>query len=205
MARLKAKDSPQPQSDVKKTANYKKKTALLKYRRLFDRLMENGGKMPDGKRVTMQRAMIAEGYSPAYAKSGSLVKTDAWQELLDEAVPDSLITKKLGSLLEAKEIKTLLFFHKISDAKMREVIENEGFRFVGIQRFMTRAVVTFIAPNPLAQNITLEKILKLKKKYGAITIKHRFGELSDEELEGEASREISEALGFAEGEEEAGN
>ena len=47
-----------------------------------------------------------------------------------------------------------------------------------------------------ARDAGLEKAYKLKKKYGDITVKHKFGELTDAELEAEIAGLVSEAIGF---------
>lgn len=49
-----------------------------------------------------------------------------------------------------------------------------------------------------ARDAGLDKAYKLKKKYGDITIQHKFGELTDEDIEGEITGIFSEAIGLAE-------
>lgn len=49
-----------------------------------------------------------------------------------------------------------------------------------------------------ARDAGLEKALKIKKKYGTTTIKHTFGDLSDDEIENEIAGVISEAIKLAE-------
>ena len=46
-----------------------------------------------------------------------------------------------------------------------------------------------------ARDSGLEKAYKLKKRYGDTTIVHKFGELSDAELEAELARELSKGIG----------
>ncbi len=48
-----------------------------------------------------------------------------------------------------------------------------------------------------ARDAGLEKALKIKKKYGATTVRHEFSHLSDSELEEEIAGVISEAIQLA--------
>ena len=198
MARLKLKVN----SNVKKEAT-KKKAPVLRHIALAKTISENIRKDP-AQKLSMKRAMIDAGYSPSYASSSThLRSTNSWQNILDSVLSDEKLAAVHDRLLNAKQIKVLQFNHRIKDKEMKEIVEAEGFRFVGITRFMTTAAVRFIMPDTFAQNAALDKAYKLKQKYGAVTIKHQFGELSDAELEREASREISAALGSVTGEEEA--
>lgn len=183
-----------------KKAVPKKKTPLLKHLRVLEKMSGNVGKK---HATSLSRAMIDANYSESYARSGHITQTDSWQRTLDTVFSDDKLAAVHERLLNAKEIQVMPFHYRVSDKAMQKAIEEEGFRFIGITRFMTTAVIRFVVPNTIAQDKALDKAYKLKKKYGDITIKHKFGELSDQELEREVSGEISEALGLAEGEEEA--
>lgn len=189
MARLK--------KHAKAKAPKTKETVLLKHRLLLKRLSEN-----IRKGMTMQQAMLDVGYSDSYAKTSMLKYTNSWHKLLEETFPDKLISEKLTEHLKAKQVKQMYFHPKVKDNEIKKFIEDEGFRFVSVKRFMATAIVYFVAPDYFSQEKALEKLLKLKNKYGETVIRHKFGDLSDEAIEGEIAGTISEAIGLGEGEEQ---
>ena len=95
------------------------------------------------------------GYSESYSKSPNHLKdTNSWQRLLNEQIPDDLLTKTLRGLITHTQWR--------------------------------------------ARDAGLDKALKIKKKYGATTVRHEFSHLSDSELEEEIAGVISEAIQLAE-------
>lgn len=64
-------------------------------RKVFERVVENGG--------NVSRAMLEEKYSPNTAKTPQKVtESKSWEMLLEEYLPDDLITKKTREGFEAK-------------------------------------------------------------------------------------------------------
>ena len=61
-------------------------------------MVSNGG--------ILEPAMIEAGYSEAYARSHKIKNTKTWEELLDEYLPDDLLTKVALEGLFAKRIQT---------------------------------------------------------------------------------------------------
>jgi hypothetical protein len=61
-------------------------------------MVSNGG--------ILEPAMIEAGYSEAYARSHKISKTKTWEELLEEYLPDELLTKVAVEGLFAKRIQT---------------------------------------------------------------------------------------------------
>lgn len=179
----------------KKIVKGSKALSKIKHRQL---LKSMSGKLGN-KKGGLTNVMIKEGYSKSYADSGHIKQTKSWNETLAEIFPEEMIAKKHLALLNAKDVKQMHFFHKMKDDEIREIIEAEGFRFIGVKRFMTNAIVSFVAPDTIAQDRALDKLYKLKSLYGATTIVHKFGELTDEELEAELAREVSEGIGDEEG------
>lgn len=56
----------------------------------------------DGK--SMGKVMLELGYSDSYSKNTNHLKeTDSWQALLDEQIPDALLTKTMRGLLVHKQ------------------------------------------------------------------------------------------------------
>lgn len=65
----------------------------------MEKLAVNGG--------SMKSAMLEAGYSEEYASNPQkLIKTKTWEELLDEYLPDDLLTKVALEGLFAKRIQT---------------------------------------------------------------------------------------------------
>lgn len=65
----------------------------------MEKLAVNGG--------SMKSAMLEAGYSEEYASNPQkLIKTKTWEELLDEYLPDELLTKVAVEGLFAKRIQT---------------------------------------------------------------------------------------------------
>jgi hypothetical protein len=110
------------------------------------------------------------GYSDSYADNAGVTKTKTWEEELEEQLPDSLLLTKHVEGLEADLVKTATHQGSIDD-----------------ERFYTDFATRFKY---------LDSGYKLKKKYDeSVKIKHQFGELSDEELEGAISGIISDVIG----------
>jgi len=71
-------------------------------KKVFKKVLENGG-------IGIGKAMIEEGYSPNTAKSPTKVtETKSWEILLEEYLPDDLLTKVTKEGLEATMVKTSL-------------------------------------------------------------------------------------------------
>lgn len=162
-------------SSLKKKVPPIDKIKNLKQKKVLLQVLEDVG-----KGLSLSKAMEKAGYSKAYSKNPqALKKTLAWQELMEEFLPDTLLTKKHKELLEKKEVVT-------KNNNKTGKIETVSTGQIDVQ----------------AVSKGLDMAYKLKSKYGEQTIRHKFGELSDEELEEELAGEISEGLGVDEGEEE---
>ena len=119
---------------------------------------------------------------------------------MQEHLPDELLARTHRSLLNQKRIQQLHFSYKIKDDTIKELVEQEGFVFIGTKRFLTQAVVFFSVPDGDVRAKALDFAYKLKKKYGDITVKHKFGDATDADIEAEIASVLSEAIGLAEGE-----
>jgi len=78
-------------------------------------VVENGGKL--------QPAMEKAGFSKAYAKSGKLVKTKTWQQLMDEHFPESKIAQRIGEGLDADRVVSAMNTGKDASAATSDFIE----------------------------------------------------------------------------------
>lgn len=75
------------------------KSPSIRQKKVIEKLAVNGG--------SMKSAMLEAGYSEEYASNPQkLIKTKTWEELLDEYLPDDLLTKVALEGLFAKRIQT---------------------------------------------------------------------------------------------------
>lgn len=75
------------------------KSPSIRQKKVMEKLAVNGG--------SMKSAMLEAGYSEEYASNPQkLIKTKTWEELLDEYLPDDLLTKVALEGLFAKRIQT---------------------------------------------------------------------------------------------------
>lgn len=83
-----------------------KKPASIKTKLAFKKVVENG--------ATVTQAMREVGYAEATVNNPqNLTKSDAWQELLEKHIPDSLLSQKLEEGLEAnKQLAAQVIFKK---------------------------------------------------------------------------------------------
>jgi len=71
-------------------------------KKVFKRVVENGG-------IGIGKAMIEQGYSPNTAKSPTKVtESKSWEILLEEYLPDDLLTEVTKEGLQATMVKTSL-------------------------------------------------------------------------------------------------
>lgn len=149
----------------------KKVVVALKHRKLLKLLSDN---VRNG--LTMEEAMIAVGYSKSYAKASTRLKdTDSFQQLVEDNLSGKFLIGKHVLLLNKEEI----------------LLRNNN-RTKGVE------VIKTGQPHSDVKG-ALDMAYKLGKRYGEITITHKFGELTDEELRDSIAQDISEGLREAEG------
>ena len=141
------------------------------------------------------------GYSESYANSGHIKSTKSWKGLMEEFLPQDLLAKKHNELLNASSVDHMVFPVNVEDKDIIELLYEVGCIVKRLMHSETQTHVWFFAPDNNARKSALDMAYKLNKSYGDTTIIHKFGELSDTELEEEIAGEISEAVGLVEGEE----
>lgn len=196
--------TPRRVAEILKRA--KRPSVVLRQSKVLKKLSENVLN-PDGTKKTRQQIMKEEGYSDSYAKTGNIKGTKSWADLLEEYLPDEELGKHHKLLMNASKIGSQTFSMGVKDEEIIEVVNSFGFEVMKILFVKGLGKVAYYPiPDNIAKKYALEMAHKLKQKYGDITIRHKFGELSDEELEAELAREVAEGLGLEEGdiEKEAG-
>ena len=111
---------------------------------------------------------------------------------MEQDLADKDLTKKHKELLNKVNIEHYIFPASVSNKEITETIEMFGFKVMKISRNLQWKRVYFPIMDGLAAARALDMAYKLKRKYGDLTIKHKFGESSDEELEAELAGIISE-------------
>ena len=186
---------------TKKAIEAKKKNVMERHKKALDIVSKNVG---NPKKI--KEELMALGYSESYIDSGQLKNTDSWNNLVEKYLPDEDLAQHHKDLLNAHVIDHITLPTSLNDEEIREMIEDKfGFKLMKIKHGEQANHAYFSIPNAKAKKEGLDMAYKLKKKYGDTTIVHKFGELSDEDIEAEVAGIISEALGLATGEEaEAG-
>ena len=128
--------------------------ATFRQKLTASKLVDNGGK------VSMGKAMRESGYKKSYAKNPQkLKKTLSWLELMDKYLPDKLLSKKHGELLNKKE-------------------------YVVIGRVGERKIVPTgeIDPNAVARGLDLAYKLKSRYPKETLPVNSNNFQISDETL-----------------------
>lgn len=196
--------SPKRVKEILDRAKRTKPTVVERHKEVIKAISENLRK-PKSERKTIEEIMKAHGYSDSYAKTGvaQIGQTDSWQQILETYLPDEELGKHHKQLMNAVKIGSQTFSMGVKDEEIVEVVNSFGFEVMKILFVKGLGKVAYYPiPDNIAKKYALEMAHKLKQKYGDITIRHKFGELSDEELETELAKTLSEGIGSAEGAEE---
>lgn len=136
----------------------------------------------DSKKTKSSIATILKnhGYSKAVQNSPQKVtKTQTFQELMTEMIPDDYIVKKHNQLLENKVMLQMHFPETLSDEEIREVLEPNGFTVTriitseveypskkgGEPIVVVKRIAYYSAPNGMVQDRALDKLYKLRGDY----------------------------------------
>ena len=148
-------------------------------RKVLQHMVAKGG--------TMKAAMLEAGYSPKYAKNPKKFRlTASFQELLDENLPDWLLTEKHLELMDAKTLDHYVFPKSTDDEEIKELIEGKwGFEVmkISVQHNWKRAY--FSIPDNTIRLRAVQEGYKIKNKYEPAEdtlIIRNYSDLSDEEL-----------------------
>lgn len=154
---------------------------------------ENRGK--EGKKGTLQEAVVDSGYSESYARRGGIKESKAWSETLEEAFPDDYLAEHHKQLMTAHKIESHVFPGSEDDSSIMATIESFGFKVMKIRKQGDYKRAYFPIINDRAKKDALDMAYKLKKRYdNTITIKGAISQLSSEEIEDRISERVSGAL-----------
>jgi hypothetical protein len=166
----------------------------LRAKMAIQKMVEKGGKpMP------MSKALIAVGYSPAYAHNPQkFANSKTAQQLMDQYLPDELIAKTHQELLTAGTIQHYCFpklsdHAKKSDFKgeltndeIKKIVESvPGCRLIYVKRDFMGAWAFYEAPDTKSRRDAVDMAYKRKGDYAAEKIeltKRKYQDLSNKEL-----------------------
>jgi len=152
-------------------------------------LSEIVGRNKGKKKITMGKLMLDAGYSLAYSQSPErLTKNKTFQELLEQYLPDDLLTNNHSSIIDAKSIDHRTFPLAMSDEEMTEVIESvAGCVVQKIQHGDQANHIWYWTPDNTNRLNAIKEAYKIKNKYPAeqldIKTTIKFEDLNDEELD----------------------
>lgn len=172
------KEKPTAQKKTTKTTPKKKHTPKIQQKKVLGKLLDNIG--------SQKQAMIEAGYSESYAKNPKLFrKTASFQQLLEENLPDWLLTEKHSELLDAKKIEHYVFPLAMTDEEITTLIEIWGYKVVSIVHGDTANRAYYSAPDNFIILNAVKEGYKIKNRYEPAEdtlIIRKYEDLSDEEL-----------------------
>lgn len=121
----------------------------------------------EGGQRNLYGAMRKAGYSHHTARTpDNLVKTQGWQQLMDDVLADDKLSAIHDSLLQAKSIDHLIFPLAMSDEEISELVESVGGTVRKFKHGETATHVWFWAPNTKARQDALKLAYDIKGKLG---------------------------------------
>jgi hypothetical protein len=117
------------------------------------------------KGMSIEKAMLKEGYAATSARVAKVTATKTWPTLLKTVYNDERLAKIHEGLFNAHDLKSLTFPMKVPDSLIRETVTGAGFTLVNIYPFMGKKFASIIAPDNDIVDKALDKAFKLKKRY----------------------------------------
>ncbi len=139
-----------------------------------------------GKRRSLAQAMREAGYSESYARNPQKIKgTKAWQEYLEEYIPDEEVAVAHKALLGAQRVNRMEFPASMTDDEIAEIIASSGRTVLVLKRGKTSVSVAFAEPDFTTQVRAIDLAYKVKGLYKtseADTPQSEYAHLSDDQL-----------------------
>lgn len=169
----------------------KRKNENLRAKATVEKMVANGG-----KRRSLAQSMREAGYSESYARnSHKIKKTKAWQEYLEEFIPDEQIADAHKTLLEAQRVGRMDFPACLTDEEVSKIIVSSGRTVLVLKRDKKTASVAYAEPDFTARTRAVDLAYKVKGLYGENKSENppnEYAHLSDSELQAL----IAECKGF---------
>lgn len=147
----------------------KKRKRLLTPRqiKLAELVAENLKKT--GQRKTMGQMMREAGYSVATSHNPvNAITAKTWQQLIDDNLPDELLSEAHGEILQASYLQHYAFPVGESDKEIKEIVETvKGCKLIKIRVNGRSKLAYFWAPDNASRIKAVAEGYKVKSKYPA--------------------------------------
>ena len=152
-----------PKKDKLILKELKSPRQLIVVKKLSEIVSKSKGK----KKITMGKLMREAGYSATYSrKSGKLVKSKSFQDLLERYLPDDKLSKTHAEITQAKSIDHRVFPKVMTDKEMTAVIESvAGCKVRKIKHGDQANHVWFWTPDNTNRLNAIKEAYKIKDKY----------------------------------------
>lgn len=154
----------------------------LRAKTTVQKMVANGG-----KRRSLAQSMREAGYSESYARNPQKIKgTKAWQDYLEEFIPDEQIAVAHKTLLEAQRVSRMDFPVSLTDEEVAGIIVSSGRTVLVVKRGKKTVSVAYAEPDFTARVRAVDLAYKVKGLYGESKVENpyrQYEHLSNEELE----------------------
>lgn len=151
--------SKQDQKKPESRRKFTRPTTAIKHKKVLDNFTENGG--------SMRKAIKAAGYSQELADNPQkIVESKTFLEVLEEYLPDDVLSKNHKELLEQKRIEYFVFPKKMDDKEIKGHVEAAGLRLIVVRESDKGKLAFYSVPDAQAKSKALEMAYKLKGKFG---------------------------------------
>jgi hypothetical protein len=159
----------------------KAKAQNIRAKTTVQKMVVNGG-----KRRSLAQSMREAGYSESYARNPQKIKqTRAWQEYLEEYIPDEAVAVAHKELLGAQRVSRMEFPATLTDKEVTDIITSSGRIVLVLKRGKQSVSVAFSEPDFTARVRALDLAYKVKGLYSdgkAGATESEYAHLSDDEL-----------------------
>lgn len=167
------KTQPTNQEGKRKQRKFTRPTTAVKHKKVLDLMVENGG--------NVSKAIRDSGlYSPSQAKHPEkILDSRTWNEIIEDALPDEVLTEKHKELLSATRIDHMVFTlgpkknvdkkegeDVLSDEDIIEMLAEVNCKVRRIVHGETARHVYFWSNDNKSRKEALDMAYKLKGRYG---------------------------------------
>lgn len=146
------------------------------------KISENVGKGQD-ENTAVGNAMRELGYSDSYSNTpNKLTKTKSWNVLMEQELPDSLLTAKHKELLESKQVAKFTFPTRMKNEEIESIVNEAGFKVIVIRPSPIGKMAFYSTANVNGVRFGLDMAFKLKNKYAPETMNLKFAGYNKEQL-----------------------
>lgn len=133
-------------------------TTALKHKKVIDNFTENGG--------SMRKAIKDAGYSQEVADNPQkIVESKTFLEVLEEYLPDDVLSQNHKELLNQKRIEYFVFPKKMDDAEIKGHVSAAGLTLIVVRESDKGKLAFYSIPDAQAKKAALEMAYKLKGKF----------------------------------------